>query len=228
MIQAYYTGANGAKSSQNYLDVLSNNMANVQTDGYKKSSAQFSDLLYTNIKGTNNPQAGSGSKLERVTVVFEQGPLRLTGNETDYAVTGDGFFMIEYGDNRYLTRSGCFEKVTVDDEEYLMYQGGYVLDENEEPILLTGVEERQMPGVFTVENNSLLIRQAGNLFMLPEDTEYTLSENPDIMQRYLEGSGSDLMNAMVELLEVQKSFQLNTKVIQTADEIEQTINSLRG
>lgn len=228
MIQAYYTGTNGAKSSQNYMDVLSNNIANIQTDGYKKSNAQFSDLLYTNIKGTNNPQAGSGSRLEKITVVFEQGSLKPTGNSTDYAITGDGFFMVQYGDNRYLTRSGCFEKVTAEDEEYLMYQGAYVLDENEEPILLTGAEEEYSPGVFTVENNSLLIREGGNLFRLPEDTEYILSENPNIMRGYLESSGADLMNGVIELLEVQKSFQLNTKVIQTADEIEQTINSLRG
>jgi len=237
MIKAYYTATNGAVSNQNYLDVMSNNIANVQTDGYKKSKAEFSDLLYTNIKGTET-QVGSGSRLNKVDTIFSQGAPYYTGKETDYAIQGDGFFAVQFDDNIYFTRGGSFEETNVDGENYLMYQGGYVLDENEEPILIENkndvineAEEAEETGVgvFVLSNNSDLKRTGNNLFEIAnEDAEYSLSENPKIMKGYLESSGVEISEEMVKMIQIQRAFQLNSKVIQTSDEIEQTINSLRG
>ena len=72
MIKAYYTAANGATGCQNYLDIISNNMANIQTQGFKKSKPEFSDLIYTNIKGPEGAdtelKSGSGSKINKVDV----------------------------------------------------------------------------------------------------------------------------------------------------------------
>lgn len=233
MIRAYYTATNGAISNQNYLDVMSNNMANIQTEGYKKSKAEFSDLLYTNVQGTSGKTlAGSGSRLERVDILFEQGAPYATGNDTDYAIKGDGFFAIQFEENTYLTRGGSFQIMDVDGENYLMYQGGYVLDENEEPIMIENEENEENEfkiGVFVTENNSDLQRAGNNLFKLAnEDAEYTLSENSQLMRGYLESSGVEVSDEMVKLIQIQRAFQLNSKVIQTADEIEQTINSLKG
>jgi len=240
MIKAYYTATNGAVSNQNYLDVMSNNIANVQTDGYKKSKAEFSDLLYTNIKGTET-QVGSGSKLNKVDTIFSQGAPYATGNETDYAILGDGFFAVQFEDKTYFTRGGSFEETNIDGENYLMYQGGYVLDENEEPILienkndvLNEVEEieeteKSSVGVFVLANNSDLKRVGNNLFEIAnEDAEYSLSENPKVMKGYLEASSVEIAEEMVKMIQIQRAFQFNSKVIQTSDEIEQTINSLRG
>ncbi len=227
MIRAYYTATNGAVSTQNYLDVISNNIANIETDGYKKSKAEFSDLLYTNING--NIKVGSGTKLNKVDVLFEQSPLYNTGKETDFAIQGDGFFAVQYEDKTYFTRCGSFEVVNTDNENYLMYQGGYVLDENSEPIIIENKEDEIKAGVFKFENNSDLQRIGNNLFEIAnQDTEYTLLENPKIMKGYLEPSGVEIAEELVKIIEVQRVFQLNSKVIQTADEIEQTINSLKS
>nr|WP_312577402.1 flagellar hook-basal body protein [Sedimentibacter sp.] len=240
MIRAYYTATNGAMGNQNYLDVLSNNIANVQTDGFKKSKAEFSDLLYTNIKGSGGEDAkvGSGIKLGKVDVVFNQGSFYYTGQDTDYAIEGDGFFAVQFEDNIYFTRGGNFEEKNVDGENYLMYQGGYVLDENEEPIIISYEDdeyddyddyEEQKIGVFTLENNSDLRKIGNNLFEIAnEDAEYNLTEQSKYMQGFLESSGVEIADEMVKMLQVQRAFQLNSKVIQTSDEIEQTINSLRG
>lgn len=228
MIKAYYTATNGAVSNQNYLDVMSNNIANIQTDGYKKSKAEFSDLLYTNIKGTQT-QVGSGSRLNKVDTIFNQGAPYSTGNETDFAIQGDGFFAVQFDDNTYFTRGGSFEEINVDGENYLMYHGGYVLDENEEPILIENKDDEINVGVFVLANNSDLQKIGNNLFEIAnEDAEYSLSENSSAMRGYLESSGVEISDEMVKMIEIQRAFQLNSKVIQTSDEIEQTINSLRN
>lgn len=234
MIRAYYTATNGAISNQSYFDIMSNNIANVQTDGYKRSKAEFSDLLYSNINRTQ-VKVGSGSKIGKVDVVFNQGSLYYTGKDTDFAIEGDGFFAVQFEDNTYFTRGGNFEEKNIDGESYLMYKGGYVLDENEEPIIVLheeneiDLEDIQKVGVFNFLNNSDLTSIGNNLFgVINEETEYNLSEYPKVMKGYLESSGVEISEEMVKMIQVQRAFQLNSKVIQTSDEIEQTINSLKG
>lgn len=233
MIKAYYTAVNGATSNQNYLDVISNNMANIQTEGFKKSKAEFSDLMYTNIRGAEGEntemKSGSGSRLNKVDVVFNQGALYSTGATTDFAIAGDGYFAVQFEDENLYTRGGSFEVTNIDDENYLTYQGGFVLNNEEEPIILENSDDNINVGVFEFMNNSDLSQAGNNLFRIAnEDAEYSLSENSKVMKGYLESSNVDLAEEMVKLLQIQKSFQLNSNVIQTADEIEQTINSLRS
>lgn len=238
MIKAYYTAVNGASSNQDYLDVLSNNFANIQTNGYKKSKSEFSDLIYTNIRGEKgtdtNLKSGSGSKLEKIDVMFNQGELYQTGNPSDFAITGDGFFAVSFEEETLFTRDGSFQVIPIDGTNYLMYDGGYVLDSNEEAITVNDVndngdEDEIVPGVFVFPNNSDLIRAGNNLFQISnEDAEYSLSENKNFMKGYLESSNVEIGEEMIKLIQIQRAFQLNSSVIKTADEIEQTINSLKG
>jgi len=233
MIKAYYTATNGAISNQNYLDVISNNMANIQTEGFKKSKAEFSDLLYTNIRGAEGDntdlKAGSGSKINKVDVIFSQGAPYKTGSPTDFAIQGDGFFAVQYEDENLYTRGGSFQVTNIDEENYLTYQGGYVLNNEEEPIILENSDDNINVGVFVFNNNSDLEQAGNNLFRVAnEDAEYSLAESSKAMKGYLEASTVEVSEEMVKLLQIQRSFQLNSNVIQTADEIEQTINSLRG
>lgn len=230
MIKAYYTATNGAMSNQNYLDVISNNMANVQTEGFKKSKAEFSDLLYTNIRGANEDlKSGSGSKINKADVIFNQGAPYQTGVPTDYAITGDGFFIVQFEDENLFTRGGSFDITNIDGEKYLTYQGGYVLNKEEEPILLENNDDIIDVGVFFVNNKEDLLQAGNNLYKLAnEDGEYNLSETSNVMKGYLEASNVDISEEMVKMLQVQRAFQLNSNIIQTADQIEQTINSLRG
>lgn len=231
MIRAYYTAVNGATGNQNYLDVISNNIANIQTEGFKKSKAEFSDLLYTNIRGTEgeitNLKAGSGSRLNKSDVDFQQGALYSTGVQTDFAIAGDGFFAVQFEDENMYTRGGSFQATNVDGEIFLTYQGGYVLNDEEEPIILEDGADNINVGVFRFANNSDLVQEGSNLFRVAnEDAEYSLSEDSRVMKGFLESSNVDMAEEMVRMLTIQRSFQLNSNVIQTADEIEQTINSL--
>ena len=234
MIKAFYTATNGAISNKNYLDVISNNMANVQTAGFKKSKPEFSDLIYTNIRGREGDntelKSGSGSKINKSDIIFNQGTVYHTGVETDYAILGEGFFGIQFEEENFFTRSGNFEITNIDGERYLTYQGGYVLNNQEEPILIENNDDIDNAeiGVFVFNNNSDLEQTGNNLFRVSnEDAEYNLAE-VKVQRRYLEASNVEVSEEMVKLIQVQRAFQLNSTVIQTADEIEQTINSLRG
>jgi flagellar basal-body rod protein FlgG len=233
MIKAYYTATNGAMSNQNYLDVLSNNMANLQTEGFKKTKAEFSDLLYTNIRepeGTNSDlKSGSGSKINKTDVIFSQGAPYLTGAPTDYAITGEGFFAIQFEEENLFTRGGSFDVTNIDDENYLTYQGGYVLNKEEEPIIIENTDDILDVGVFAFANNADLAQAGNNLYRIAnEEAEYSLLENAKVLKGYLEASNVEVSEEMVKLIQIQRAFQLNSKIIQTADEIEQTINSLKG
>ncbi len=232
MIKAYYTATNGAMSTQNYLDVISNNMSNVQTEGYKKSKAEFSDLLYTNIRGAEGTdtelKSGSGSKINKVDVIFTQGTPVNTGVPTDFAIQGDGFFAVQFEEENLFTRGGSFEITNIDDEKYLTYQGGYVLNKDEEPIIVENTDDIEV-GVFVFNNNGDLQQAGNNLFRISnEDAEYSLLEDSRVMKGFVEASNVEVSEEMVKLIQIQRAFQLNSSVIKTADEIEQTINTLRG
>jgi len=235
MIKAYYTGTNGAMSSQNYLDIISNNMSNIQTDGFKKSKPEFADLMYTNIRGTEGAntelKSGSGSKISKVDVIFSQGAPYHTGVPTDFSIQGDGFFMVQFEDENLYTRGGNFEITNIDNENYLTYQGGYVLNSEEEPVILENDDDINNidVGVFAFANNGDLEQAGNNLYRIAnEDAEYNLLENPNVMKGYLEASNVEVSEEVVKLIKLQRSFQLNTNIVKTADEIEQTINTLRG
>lgn len=232
MIKAYYTATNGAMSTQNYLDVISNNMSNVQTEGYKKSKPEFSDLLYTNIRGAEGTdtelKSGSGSKINKVDVIFTQGTPVSTGVPTDFAIQGDGFFAVQFEEENLFTRGGSFEITNIDDEKYLTYQGGYVLNKDEEPIIVENTDDIEV-GVFVFNNNRDLQQAGNNLFRISnEDAEYSLLEDSRVMKGFVEASNVEVSEEMVKLIQIQRAFQLNSSVIKTADEIEQTINTLRG
>jgi flagellar basal-body rod protein FlgG len=236
MIRAYYTAVAGAKTYQKQLDVISNNLANVQTQGYKALKGEFSDLLYTNVSRTGeNLMVGSGSKLLKTDTIFSEGAFLETGKETDYAIVGDGFFSIQKGDEIYYTRNGAFTVAEIDGELYLTLDGGFVLNSNEEPIILNeevqGEESElgKIPGVTRFTNNYDLERVGDSLFaIVNEDAEYEILENPELMVGYVEGSNVAMVSELTNMIQAQRAFQFNSRIIQVADEIEQTINSLKS
>lgn len=236
MIRAYYTAVAGAKTYQKHLDVISNNLANVQTQGYKALKGEFSDLLYTNVSRTGeNLMVGSGSKLLKTDTIFSEGAFLETGKETDYAIVGDGFFSIQKGDEIYYTRNGAFTVAEFDGELYLTLDGGFVLNSNEEPIILNeevqgeDSELGKIPGVTRFTNNYDLERVGDSLFaIVNEDAEYEILENPELMVGYVEGSNVAMVSELTNMIQAQRAFQFNSRIIQVADEIEQTINSLKS
>lgn len=121
MIRALWTAASGMQGQQKSIDVVANNLANVNTTGFKRSRADFQDLIYQNLKSTGSPatsstqvptgiQIGLGSRLASVTKIFTQGDFTQTGNELDIAIEGDGFFTIKMPDGTDgYTKSGAFK-----------------------------------------------------------------------------------------------------------------------
>jgi flagellar hook protein FlgE len=114
-----FAGVSGLRSFQEYMDVVGNNIANVNTTGYKSSTALFQDLLSQTISGagaplpnqqggTNPAQVGLGVRLSSVQTNFAQGASQLTGRATDFAIQGDGLFVVNQGGQQDYTRAGSF------------------------------------------------------------------------------------------------------------------------
>lgn len=137
MIRGLYTAASGMNTQQYQIDVTSNNIANVNTVGFKKDRAEFQDLMYESLnfgagstsEATSNPtgiDVGLGVRVSGIQKMFLQGNLKQTGNDLDLAIEGKGFFRITLpsGDTAY-TRNGSFK---LDEEGVMVNSNGYRLD----------------------------------------------------------------------------------------------------
>ena len=139
--------------------------------------------------------------------------------------------MVQFEDENLYTRGGNFEITNIDGENYFTYQGGYVLNSDEEPIILEDTEDinNMEPGVFVFENNMDLEQTGNNLYRIKnDDAEYELLENPKVMKGWLEASNVEVSEEMIKLIQLQRAFQLNSSIVKTSDEIEQTINTLKS
>ncbi|PNS00991.1 flagellar basal body rod protein FlgG [Petrotoga mexicana DSM 14811] len=121
MLVSLYNAATGMNAEQRKLDIISNNLANVDTTGYKKQRAEFQDLLYSSVKEAGTPTAqgstlptglyvGHGTRLAATTRIFTLGNIEPTDNSTDIAIMGDGFFQVQMQDGSIAyTRDGSFK-----------------------------------------------------------------------------------------------------------------------
>lgn len=139
MLRSLMTAASGMKAQQMQVDTIANNIANVNTSGFKKSRLSFKSLLYQTFKepgattangqqDATGLQIGSGTQISGSQKLFTQGNLELTGNQFDLALQGDGFFRIRTLDGGFqYTRSGDFR---IDGEGQLVTSEGYLFDPN--------------------------------------------------------------------------------------------------
>jgi len=136
MLRSMFAGVSGLRSHQGFMDVVGNNIANVNTTGYKTSNVLFQDLLSQSLRGggapisgeqggTNPAQVGLGVRLAGVTVNMAQGASQLTGRSTDFAIQGDGFFVVDQGGTRAYTRAGSFSLDGLG--QLVTSEGGFVL-----------------------------------------------------------------------------------------------------
>ncbi len=131
------TAATGLSGQQRYVEIISNNMANINTTAFKKVRPEFEDLIYENIKPAggnrrynveplNEVQIGTGTELADTKKIFSQGDITETNNQLDLAVKGDGFFIVRKPDNSYAyTRDGSFR---VDRNGEIVNSQGYYLE----------------------------------------------------------------------------------------------------
>lgn len=175
MLRSMYSGISGMKANQTKMDVVGNNVANVGTTAYKKTTARFSDALYQSaiypsapsgvMGGVNPGQVGIGTKVSGVLKNMVQGSLQTTGRDTDLAIDGDGFFTVLVGPNQKgYTRDGSF---SLDMDGHLVTAEGYkVLGENDAPIKIP--KDMVVNGV-TKKVVSFNIAQDGSISYLLDD-----------------------------------------------------------
>ncbi|MGL5756429.1 MAG: flagellar hook-basal body protein [Paraclostridium sp.] len=182
MLKSMYSGISGMKANQTKMDVVGNNIANVGTTAFKKSTTRFSDalnqtIIYSSVPGGNandpnviggvNPgQVGIGTKVSGIFRNMAQGAIQPTGRPTDLAIDGDGFFTVSVGPNQEaFTRDGSF---TLDANGNLVTSDGYkVLNDKNEPILIP--KEEKNPDGETQKVLSFNISKEGSVSYLLAD-----------------------------------------------------------
>ena len=249
----FYTGVSGMTAYQQQLDTIAHNIANVNTSGFKSSRASFDDLLYTkmNVKVEGENKTGHGARVASTDISYGQpGGLEQTGYSLDFAVTGgEGLFAVDNNGAREYTRNGAFGVSIEGKKGYLITNdGAYVLDKRGKSISLNLddngaaiVEDvAEHIGIYVFKNPYGLTPLTGSRFAETE-TSGTATEaskvrksdkapnaaKMEVMQYTLERSNVDLGEQMTDVIQAQRAFQLNAKVVQTADQLDEVINNLR-
>lgn len=241
---AFYSAAAGMQAFQDKLDVSANNMANLNTTGYKNMEASFQDLLYSdmNTKVEGNHAQGHGSRVGEVNCVFRQGVLTKTERALDFAIAGQAYFAVDNGSGNIMyTRDGAFMLNMQGQDAYLTTgDGGYVLDGNGQRIqvpMIPGTNNADLNsiynriGLYTFANPSGLQPAGNNLYRESDNTGARASVESNaqnrLVQNALEASAVDMGDGMITVIEAQRAFQMNGRIVTTADQLEEMINNLR-
>ncbi len=256
--------ASGMRAQQLRIDAIANNLANVNTTGFKRSRVTFQDLLYEtlqgprlvnfqNVEAMGPVQLGRGVRVVGNARVHSQGALEPTQRMTDIAISGQGFFMVQMPDDTVAyTRDGTF---TIADTGALVTQQGYaVLGLNQSPIIVpsglvgdfsiastgqvsVGQNGETIPvgeiGLTRFMNPSGLESLGGNLYGRTDAAGDGIVGAPlesgfgELVQGFLETSNVEIVQEMVDMIAAQRAYEVNSKAIQTAEEmIQNAINGL--
>lgn len=265
MMRALWTAASGMLAQQMNVDVISNNLANVNTTSYKKERIEFKDLLYETMDRARvledggrpvNLQVGHGTTAVATMKDFQTGSPEETGNPLDFFIDGDAFFMIQgpVGDVNY-TRDGSFKISLTDMGKMLTTSEGYpVLDESESPIYIDvdlsklnvsqngelsyidedglSVPTGQVIGLAYFDNRNGLESIGRNLYKATEAAGVPIlaldsTQVSLINQNFIESSNVKTVEEMVKLIVAQRAYELNSKAIQSSDEMLGIANNLR-
>ncbi len=261
MIRALWTAASGMEAQQLNIDTIANNLANVNTSGYKKNRADFQDLLYQTLReagaqssaNTIYPtgmQIGLGTRSAAIQKIFLQGDFQATQNPMDLAIEGAGFFQIlqPNGDTAY-TRAGAFKQ---DDQGRLVTSDGFPMQpqitipsdamsitigtDGTVSVLQAGQTSPTQVGqiqLVSFPNPSGLTNIGRNLYL-----ENTASGSPivstpgengvgSVAQGFIELSNVSISEELVNMIVGQRAYEVNSKAIQTADEMMQAANSMK-
>jgi flagellar basal-body rod protein FlgG len=263
MFRALSTAALGMAAQQRSVDNIANNLANVNTTGFKRSDIAFQDLFYENVAvskpgGTANQisndspklQIGHGARAVATIRNFTQGSVSETGNPLDMAISGAGFFRVELPDGSIgYTRDGNFGR---DASGMLITNSGLPLAEQIEiPMEATAVEIAQdgtvtarMPGdgreidlgqieLAKFSNPGGLEASGDNLYKETTASGMPFIDTPGaegfgvIRQGYLEDANVDVVKEMVQMIEAQRAYETNSKMVQTAEDMMSAANSIK-
>lgn len=245
MLKGLYTAYTAMVNEQHRLDTMTNNLANASTVGFKKEGAtseSFKDVLTVKIKdasaghigpeliGRNNP----GVKIGENYTDYTQGSFRITDNTYDLALSGDGFFAIEFTNkagetSTMYTRAGQF---TLTREGYLVTEDGdYVLDNQSRRIRLNTLLDSKIDENGTIYQNDVAVARIGltdfedynylekygETYYRPIEGARTTQANAEINSGYLEMSNVQVVSEMVNLIAITRNYESSQKIIQTYD-----------
>ena len=260
MIRSLFIAKTGLEAQQTNLDVITNNLANVSTNGFKKSRAVFEDLLYQNVRQpgaqssqqTQLPsglQIGTGTRTVATERIFSQGNPQQTGNSKDVMINGSGFFQVLLPDGtQAYTRDGSFQS---DANGQLVTSSGYVI---QPPITVPnnalsvtvgrdGTVSITTPGtaaatqigalqISTFVNPAGLESRGENLYVETSASGTANTNTPGtngagvLMQGYVETSNVNVVEEMVNMIQTQRAYEINSKAITTSDQMLQKISQL--
>lgn len=262
-MRALDIGATGMLAQQTNVDVISNNIANMNTTAFTKRRAEFNDLLYQNIIRPGSAssadqtivpsgiQLGLGVKTAAVYRITDGGGLTKTDNDLDLAIRGRGYFQIELPEGKGIgyTRDGAFQRngdgVIVTHDGYIV-QPEITLPEDAVEVYINasgevwvkqdGETDEVNVGqleLATFPNEAGLEAIGDNMFMETAASGAPILDNPDtegfgsILQGYLTTSNVDAVTEITELVSAQRAYELNSKIISTADQMLSTVNQLK-
>ncbi|NLX95095.1 MAG: flagellar basal-body rod protein FlgF [Rhodopirellula sp.] len=234
-----YLSAEGAHAQAKRLEVVANNLANVDTVGFKRELALFQARYAEAIeRGSDTPGSGSiddlgGGVIVRQTATdYSAGPLKRTMTPTDLAIDGDGFFMVQKDDEVLLTRAGNFQLTA--DGQLITQQGYPVLNETGSPITIEAangpwdlspsgaIRQRgvtQILGIVQPASLGDLAKAGENLFRPLADTEPVATERRHIVNGYLEASAVQPTTELMEMIEASRAVEINMSMMQTQDQM---------
>ena len=253
-MKALYTAATGMNAQTHRLDNIANNISNVNTTSYKRSTASFADLFYEELavgggegETPASVQIGGGVQLTGVVRDHSGGSMVYTGDPLNAAIAGEGFFEVtnEAGELFY-TRDGTFRPTSdgtlVTTQGYVVGTGinveGYERVEIRPNGSVIGIDDAGTEttlGEMTVtafSNPTALEAMGGNLYRASEiagdPLQVELGQNGNELRGgHLEGSNVDVARELIEMIQAQRAYELTSKVIQAADETLQTAVNLR-
>ena len=263
MMRSLWTAASGMVGQQFNIDTIANNLANVNTTGFKQNRPDFEDLLYQTLRLAGTPatevtlvpvgiQVGHGVRPAATQKIFTQGSLQATGNVTDLAVEGEGFFRVLQYDGSYgYTRDGSFK---IDANGQLVNSNGYrfmpeiILPEGfiRESLSISqdGRVTVKVPGgddpievgqieIYRFINPAGLQAVGENLYKVTNATGEVIPGRPGfegmgkVVQGYLEMSNVSVVREMVNMIVAQRAYETNSKAIQTSDTMLGIANGLK-
>ncbi len=241
MNASFYTAAAGVSAQQNRFNVIANNIANVNTYGYKTKSAVFQDLIYANMTAPEdeltNLTYSAGAKVSHTNTNFSQAGYAAGTSDISFAINGDGFFMLEdpVSEEISYTRNGNFYLSERENGVfYLATDGGkLVLDENRNPIVADTDPNAQdvisvLPAVYSFENTDGMLSVGSNEFVpLEKNGDPFLNPRAQLIRGSLEQSNVDMAQEMANVIETSRAYSYIMKMVQTSDEVQEVINSLK-
>ncbi len=260
MIRSLWIAKTGMDAQQTQLDVISNNLANVGTTGFKHSRVAFEDLLYQNLRqsGANSSQQtqlptglqiGTGVRPVSTEVMFDQGNLQQTSNQFDLAINGQGFFQVQMPDGTTAyTRDGSFH---VDATGALVTNSGFAVtpavtipaaaqsvtigQDGTVSVTLQGKPTPSTVGTIQLANfiNPPGLEARGqNLFVETAASGTPSANTPGtnglgtLQQGFIETSNVNVVSELVNMIQTQRAYEMNSKSIQTADQMLSKLSDL--